>query len=223
MPENEQEFVVSDRRKFRMDGDTLEHVATAEPDKAPEPESTQTAASGAPEAANAALSPTPQDEDAAELEPEMPTPSAEDAAASQKAYQATAERMDDLMRATNPGAPHEGPINFDRVIQSLYVTAIVQLGLNTPAGQQMRVDLMGARHTIDMLGVLLEKTRGNLTPEEEKLMQSVLFELRMSFLEMTQAIAQSAQAAKAGGKAGVGAPGLPGIPGGPLPGGKIKL
>ena len=47
MPENEQEFVVSDRRKFRMDGDTLEHVATAEPDKAPEPEATQTAAPGA--------------------------------------------------------------------------------------------------------------------------------------------------------------------------------
>jgi DNA replication initiation complex subunit (GINS family) len=88
----------------------------------------------------------------------------------------------------------------------------------------MRVDLMGARHTIDMLGVLGEKTRGNLTPEEEKLMQSVLFELRMSFLEMTQAIAQSAQA-KAG-KPGAGIPGSPGgspIVGGPLPGGKIKL
>lgn len=211
-----EEFVVTDRRKFRMDDGELTTVPRpakereAEPERVPEP-----AAQTPPDA----VAPQP----ATPAEPEIPSPSAEDVDASQRAYRATADRMDDVMRATNPGAPHEGPINFDRVIQSLYVTAIVQLGLNTPAGQQMRVDLMGARHTIDMLGVLLEKTRGNLTPEEEKLMQSVLFELRMSFLEMTQAIAQSAQAAKAGGKAGVGAPGLPGIPGGPLPGGKIKL
>jgi hypothetical protein len=218
MPEDEQEFVVSDRRKFRMDGDAVEHVATKEPEKVAEPEVTTAATEDAPVYVEVA-EPV---EEASDAEPEMPVPSAEDAAASQKAYQATAERMDDLMRATNPGAPHEGPITFDRVVQSLYVTAIVQLGLNTPAGQQMRVDLMGARHTIDMLGVLGEKTTGNLTPEEEKLMQSVLFELRMSFLEMTQAIAQSAQAAKAGKP---GAPGIPGGPivGGPMPGGKIKL
>jgi hypothetical protein len=219
MPENEQEFVVSDRRKFRMDGDAVEHVATEETEQVPAAESK--AAAPAPEPVQKEVEAAPAEQ--LEAEPEMPAPSAEDAAASQKAYQATAERMDDLMRATNPGAPHEGPITFDRVIQSLYVTAIVQLGLNTPAGQQMRVDLLGARHTIDMLGVLGEKTKGNLTPEEEKLMQSVLFELRMSFLEMTQAIAQSAQA-KAG-KPGAPGPPLPGSPlaGGPLPGGKIKL
>lgn len=219
MPENEQEFVVSDRRKFRMDGDAVEHVATEEPEKVAEPEVKAAPVAAAPTEVAAPV------EEMVEAEPEMPVPSAEDAAASQKAYQATAERMDDLMRATNPGAPHEGPITFDRVVQSLYVTAIVQLGLNTPAGQQMRVDLMGARHTIDMLGVLGEKTKGNLTPDEEKLMQSVLFELRMSFLEMTQAIAQSAQAAKAGKPGAPGIPGAPGGPmvGGPLPGGKIKL
>lgn len=139
----------------------------------------------------------------------MPAPSAEDVDASRRAYQATAERMDDIMRATNPAAPHEGPVNFERVIQSLYVTAIVQLGLNTPAGQQMRVDLLAARSTIDMLTVLAEKTKGNLTPEEDKLLQSALFELRMSFLEMTQALAQNAQAK-------AGAAGKP-------PGGQVKL
>jgi hypothetical protein len=212
MPDNEQEFVVSDRRKFRMDGDAVEHVATEDPEKAAEPKAKAAPSAPAPVQAELAAAPV---EEAAEVEPEIPMPSAEDAAASQKAYQATAERMDDLMRATNPGAPHEGPITFDRVIQSLYVTAIVQLGLNTPAGQQMRVDLMGARHTIDMLGVLGEKTKGNLTAEEEKLLQSVLFELRMSFLEMTQAIAQSAQAK-------AGKPGAPAAAA-PLPGGKIKL
>jgi hypothetical protein len=55
------------------------------------------------------------------------------------------------------------------------------------------VDLLGARQTIDMVAVLAEKTSGNLTPAEDKLMQSALFELRMAFLEVTQAIARQAQ------------------------------
>jgi hypothetical protein len=49
-----------------------------------------------------------------------------------------------------------------------------------------------------MLGVLAEKTQGNLTTEENRLLDSALFELRMAFLEITQALARSA-AAKAPG------------------------
>jgi hypothetical protein len=62
-----------------------------------------------------------------------------------------------------------------------------------------------------MLGVLAEKTKGNLTTEETRLLESALFELRMAFLEITQALARSA-AAKAPGGARPG-------PGGPGPGG----
>lgn len=204
--EPKEEFVVTDRRKFRFDGEDVEHVQ--QPDQPRE-----TAAEAAPAAAPpppAAEPPAARHEQGPEQQelPPIPTPSAEDATAAQRAYEATAERMDDVMRAQDPAATHEGPIDFTRVIQSLYVTAIVQLGLNTPPGQQMRVDLVGARHTIDMLGVLAEKTRGNTAPEEEKLLQTALFELRMSFLEVTQLIAQNAQARAAGS-----APG----------GGKIKL
>jgi Domain of unknown function (DUF1844) len=187
-----EEFVVTDRRKFRMDDGEITTVPRAEqerePEPAPPPEPAAPAAEPQPETA---ASPEPQEA------PEIPAPSAEDVDASQRAYQATSDRMDDVMRATNPGAPHDGPVTFERVIQSLYVTAIVQLGLNTPAGQQMRVDLIGARNTIDMLSVLAEKTQGNLSGDEEKLLQSALFELRMSFVEMTQAVARSAQAGKA--------------------------
>ena len=188
-----EEFVVTDRRKFRMDDGELTTVPRpakereAEPERIPEP-----AAQTPPDA----VAPQP----ATPAEPEIPSPSAEDVDASQRAYRATADRMDDVMRATNPGAPHEGPVTFERVIQSLYVTAIVQLGLNTPQGQQMRVDLLGARHTIDMLSVLTEKTKGNLSADEDKLLQSALFELRMNFLEMTQALAAQAGKAAAGAK-----------------------
>jgi hypothetical protein len=64
---------------------------------------------------------------------------------------------------------------------------------------------MGSRQSIDMLGVLAEKTKGNLTPDESRLLDSALFELRMAFLEITQVLARSA-AAKA-----PAAPGKPSI------------
>jgi hypothetical protein len=50
------------------------------------------------------------------------------------------------------------------------------------------VDILGARTTIDLLGVLAEKTRGNLTEAEDKMLQTVLFEARMAFLELTNMI-----------------------------------
>jgi len=98
-------------------------------------------------------------------------------------------------------------MNFDRLVQSLYMQAILQLGGATEPGQPAQVDLLGARQTIDMLTVIADKTKGNLTDAEDKLTQSALFELRMGFLEVTQAIARQA-AAKQGG------PGVPPIPGG---------
>jgi hypothetical protein len=55
------------------------------------------------------------------------------------------------------------------------------------------VDILGARQSIDMLALLEEKTRGNLTQKEAATLKNVLFELRMMFLEITNAIAQQAQ------------------------------
>ena len=50
---------------------------------------------------------------------------------------------------------------------------------------QPQVDLMGARQTIDTLALLQTKTKGNLTPAEESMLQNVLYELRMAYLEVT--------------------------------------
>jgi hypothetical protein len=74
------------------------------------------------------------------------------------------------------------------------MTAAIQLGAGSQPGEQPRVDILGARQSIDMLAVLGEKTKGNLTDNEQRLLQNALFELRMSFLEITNAIATSAQA-----------------------------
>jgi hypothetical protein len=69
---------------------------------------------------------------------------------------------------------------------------MMQLGGATQPGEQPKVDLMGARQSIDMLAILEEKTKGNLTAAESGLMDNALFEVRMGFLEVTQALARSA-------------------------------
>ena len=50
------------------------------------------------------------------------------------------------------------------------------------------MDILGARTTIDLLGVLAEKTKGNLTEVEDRALQTVLFEARMAFMELTSMI-----------------------------------
>ncbi len=96
------------------------------------------------------------------------------------------------MRAKTPDAGNLGPVSFEHLVQSMYMTAMMGLGAATQPGEKPRIDLMGARQTIDLLGVLNEKTKGNLTADEQRLLESALFELRMTFLEITNAIARNA-------------------------------
>jgi hypothetical protein len=125
-------------------------------------------------------------------------PTAEEMEQSRFAYQQTADRLDTAIRAADPGADHPPPMDFNQMVQSLYLTAIMQMGGGTPEGEQPRIDILGARQSIDMVSVVSEKTKGNLTPDETRLLDSALFELRMMFLEMTQALARSAAARGAG-------------------------
>ena len=60
-------------------------------------------------------------------------------------------------------------------------------------GMPPQVDLMGARQTIDTLSLLKDKTKGNLTSKEESLLQNALYEMRMAYVEVTNAIAKNAQ------------------------------
>ncbi len=123
--------------------------------------------------------------------PAAPTP--EEMEQSRAAFQATADRLDTAVRAANPGMEHPPAMSFDQLVQSVYMQAILQLGGGTQEGQPPQVDILGARQSIDMLGILDEKTRGNLTSAEQNLLSSALFELRLGFLEITQALARSAQ------------------------------
>jgi len=114
-----------------------------------------------------------------------PPPTAKESSEQKAAYDASAQRLEDLIRAQNPAAGPQPPLSFDHLVQQLYLTAMLQMGAGTQEGQRPRVDIVGARQTIDLLAVLAEKTRGNLTSTEDRVLQSVLFEARMAFLELT--------------------------------------
>jgi hypothetical protein len=202
MPEQSKPFVVTDRRKFTMDGELR-------PDADPSPEREERASTPAEPVA---VAPPPPAAAAPETptEPEMPpAPTAEENDQARRAYEMTADRLDTAIRSANPGMDHPPVMSFEQLVQSLYMTAMMQLGAATHEGQQPQVDILGARQSIDMLGVLAEKTKGNLTPGENRLLDSALFELRMAFLEITQALARQAAAkAPAAGRPGPGGPSI---------------
>ena len=202
MSEQNRPFVVTDRRKFTSEGEPRPDA-----DPSPEKERHDPPPVEAPVAAEPTPAATPESPAAQEAAPadEPPPLTAEQSDQARAAYQATADRLDTAIRAANPGMEHPPEMSFEQIVHSVYMTAIMQLGGGTPEGQQPQVDLMGARQSVDMLGILAEKTKGNLTPEEARLLDNALFELRMGFLEITQALARSA-AAKA--PAGPGKPSI---------------
>ncbi|MGP8187634.1 MAG: DUF1844 domain-containing protein [Terracidiphilus sp.] len=114
-----------------------------------------------------------------------PAPSVEESREQKEAYDASAQRLEDMIRAQNPTIGPQPPVSFDHLVQQLYLTAMLQMGAGTQEGQRPRVDIVGARTTIDLMGILAEKTRGNLTSAEDRTLQAVLFEVRMAFLELT--------------------------------------
>jgi hypothetical protein len=189
-------FEVIDRRKYKADEE--EHESS---NSAPSPEKTspppaaasgprlvETAPAAMPEPAAPADEAEPETEE--ELLAEMPPPpTARESKEQKSAYDASAQRVEDLMRAQNPAMGAPEAVTFDHLVQQLYVSAMIQMGAGTPAGERARIDVFGARQTIDLLGVLAEKTRGNLTEAEDRTLQTVLYEARMAFLEVTRMIA----------------------------------
>ena len=105
-----------------------------------------------------------------------PAPTAEESREQKAAYDASAQRLEDLIRAQNPAVGAQPPVGFEHLVQQFYVSAMIQMGAGTQEGQRPRVDILGARTTIDLLGVLAEKTKGNLTEAEDRTLQTVLFE-----------------------------------------------
>jgi hypothetical protein len=202
MRDKEPQFTVTDRRKFTAEGELREGTASessaspAVAERAKPPVNPQAAVTT--QAVHAGL----DEPDALETDDEeiIPEPTAAESAQQRQDYHASARRLDDMFLKANPGQPAMPAMNFDRLVQSLYMTAAVQMGAGSAPNEQPRIDILGARQSIDMLTVLDEKTKGNLSEQEKRLLQNALFDLRMSFLEITNAIASSAQRPPQAGK-----------------------
>jgi hypothetical protein len=95
--------------------------------------------------------------------------------------------------STNPASPEGFQMTFETLVLSLSSTAMVQLGLiPEPTTNQPEQNLPAAKQTIDILEILQEKTKGNLDASESKLLDNVLYELRMTYLEVNQSIQKPA-------------------------------
>jgi hypothetical protein len=71
---------------------------------------------------------------------------------------------------------------FGVLVQSILTQILYYLGDLSPRGGEPQVNLDMAKHQIDLLGVLEEKTRGNLTDDEKKLLDTALYETRMRYV-----------------------------------------
>ena len=84
-------------------------------------------------------------------------------------------------------APVLPPMDFSTFVLSLASSAQVNLGLVPPPdGDKLEPNLLAAKQIIDILAVLEDKTRGNLDEAEEKLLKSLLYDLRIQFVDAEQ-------------------------------------
>ena len=130
--------------------------------------------------------------------PEMPPgPSVAEQKVQADAYQVSSAEMDRQVEAAGQSAK-DLEITFERFLASLYMTGMLQLGLMREPSGPPQLDLIGARQTIDSLSLLAEKTKGNLTSVEQNFLQNALYEMRMAYVEVTNAIAKGPQQVPAG-------------------------
>ena len=206
MAEKKAEFVVTDRRRFGTEGEPRPDAQVVEEEKpalkppatqATPPPVQQPAPPQSAQSNQGAQIQVPQNQaqpGSPETEEEMaPPPTAEEQHEQSEQYKASGKKIDDMIAAAGK-TPQGGPMemNFERVVESFYMSALIQMGAIRQDNEPPRVDIIGARQTIDSLAVLQEKTKGNLSDREKTLLQNVLFELRMAFIEITNAVATSA-------------------------------
>jgi len=190
---NDSGFTVTDRRLFTSDGELRPDVSE-EVEK--EPPAKPVAKEAAPKPAQTAAP------DGSATDREMtPAPSTAEQEAQAAAYRNSSKELDKEVEKSGHSV-RDFEISFEKFLASLYMTAMLQLGMMRRQGEQPQVDIIGARQTIDTLSLLAEKTKGNLTAAEENFLQNSLYELRMAYVEVTNALARPPQPGTATGTTG---------------------
>jgi hypothetical protein len=167
-------FTVTDRRLFTAEGELRKNVA--EEAESPTPSKPEAATAAAPTASPA----------------EPPAPTVAEQKEQADAYRKSSAEMDRQVELSGQSAK-DLEITFERFLASLYMTGMLQLGMMHERDAPPQIDLIGARQTIDSLGMLADKTKGNLTPKEQNFLQNALYELRMAYVEVTNALAKGPQ------------------------------
>ena len=99
---------------------------------------------------------------------------------------AAAPRTDTPAAGAPADAEERFEARFDLFVSGLAMEALIATGdMPHPATRKTQPDLKRAKYLIDLLGVFEEKTKSNLTVEEEKLLKDVLYQLRMRYLAKT--------------------------------------
>lgn len=190
------EFTVTDRRLFTSEGE----LRSDAPEDA-EPAKPAASASAAGPSSPGIPEPVAEKSDGAGERDMPPPPTAAEQDAQAAAYRQSSKDMDSQVELSGRSAK-EFEMTFERFLASLYMTAMLQLGLMHEQGGQPRIDIIGARQTIDTISLLSDKTKGNLTPAEQNFLQNSLYELRMAYVEVTNALARPPQPGPATGTTG---------------------
>jgi hypothetical protein len=190
-------FTVTDRRLFTEDGELRSEAR----EEAEAPRATAPPASDRPTPTTTSVTEFPAEESGQAKENMPPPPTAAEQKAQADAYNASSKELDSRVELSGRSAK-EFEMTFERFLASLYMTAMLQLGLMHQQGEQPHMDIIGARQTIDTLSLLADKTKGNLTPTEETFLQNSLYEVRMAYVEVTNALSRPPQPGVATGTSG---------------------
>lgn len=169
MSEEQSTFKVTDRRLFNADGSPREVPAEERPPEPPPVSTADVDQSASEDIVDATYSETPS------------TPVAETADAG------SPEKMNEI-----PGV--DDPASFPNFIMSIASNAASALGMmEHPVTGKREVDLELGKHWIDILGMLQQKTRNNLLPQEQQILESLLADLRMQYVSLTNSVATKAR------------------------------
>jgi hypothetical protein len=176
---NDKGFKVTDRRKFNADGslkDAIE-LAPEQATAAPAQQEAQATPEKPDQAASGNVVSFPGEPSKIKDQPEP----SDQAASAQKQAAAQAAHAYQQASSARPADAHQA--SFLSMVNMLASETAMFLGLiESPVDGSVKVDLESARELIDLLGVLEEKTRGNLTSEEEKVIEDILAYLRMQYV-----------------------------------------
>jgi hypothetical protein len=131
---------------------------------------------------------TPRETPAASPPPPPPPPRRE----APRAAEPQRQRPEPDRQRPEPGAGTRGdlpPADFTMLVNMLVTNAMVFLGqMPAPGSQQYMRNLPQAQHMVNLLMVLREKTRGNLTPDEDQMMQDLLPQLQMAYVSASRQV-----------------------------------